>query len=215
MQQNLLILAAIFAAVPTLSQARPLILPDRDVAVEYHSRGMVPGPPGALTTTVMVHFTSQAERLRVDGPYGGFYALVDVDGARLIMVMPSQRVYVDQPADPDLIAVLQAPDPSFQKVGTEQIAGLDCTDYAAVVNGHSGQICLTDDGVLLRAHIDDPDRRPELEAVSVTYAPQPPWLFKIPAGFHRLMLPNLPFGLGLGSFGNAARDPDPGDQVGR
>jgi hypothetical protein len=88
MQQRLLILAAFLAGVPTLAWARPLILPIHDVVVEYHSSGMVSGPSGDLTTTVMVRFAGNGDRLRVDGPYGGFYALVDVDDARLIMVMP-------------------------------------------------------------------------------------------------------------------------------
>jgi hypothetical protein len=215
MQQKLLILAACLIAGPTLVWARPLILPVRDVVVEYHSRGMVPGPSGALTTTIMVRYAGGGERLRVDGPYGGFYALVDVADARLIMVMPDKRIYVDQPADPDLIALLQADDPAFQKIGIDRIAGLDCTDYAADINGHSGQVCLTDDGVLLRAHIDDPDRRPELEAVSVTYAPQPSDMFEIPEGYHRLSLPRTPHGYGLGAPGNAAPDREALGRAGR
>jgi hypothetical protein len=207
-QQKLLVLATILAAVPTLSWARPLILPVHDVVVEYHSRGMVPGPSGTLTTTVMVRYAGSGDRLRVDGPYGGFYALVDVDEARLIMVMPDKRIYVDQPADPDLIALLQADAPSFQKIGIQRIAGFDCTDYAGDINGHSGQLCLTDDGVLLRARIDGPDRRPELQAVSVTYAPQPSDLFEVPEGFRRVFLPRLPHGASPGRLGNAPRNRD-------
>jgi hypothetical protein len=74
---------------------------------------------------------------------------------------------------------------------------------------------LTDDGVLLRARIDDPDRRPELEAVSVTYAPQPSDLFEIPDGFHRVYLPRLPHGFGLGPLGNSARDSEAFGRAGR
>lgn len=208
MLQKSLILAAILAALPNLAAAKPLIMPTHDVVVEYHSRGMVAGPQGTLTSTVMVRFAGNGDRLRVDGPYGGVYALVDVDDARLIMVMPDKRLYVDQPADPDLIALLQANDPDFQKIGTDRIAGFDCTDYDADINGHSGQVCLTDDGILLRASIDDPDRHPELEAVNVSYAPQPSDLFEIPEGFHRLLLPKLPYGPSLGPFGNASRERD-------
>jgi hypothetical protein len=211
-QQKLLIMAAVVSASPNLVWARPLILPMHDAVVEYHSRGMVPGPSGTLTTTVMVRYAGGGERLRVDGPYGGFYALIDVPGARLIMVMPDKRIYVDQPADPDLIALLRFDDPAFQKVGTDRIAGFDCTDYVAGINGHSGMVCLTDDGILLRARIDDPDRRPELEAVSVTYAPQPSDMFEIPEGYHRVNLPELPRGLGLRPPGN---DSDASGRSGR
>ncbi len=215
MQQRLAILAAVLAVVPTLVWARPLMLPSHDVVVEYHSRGMVPGPSGTLTTTVMVRFAGNGDRLRVDGPYGGLYALVEVDEARMIMVMPDQRIYVDQPADPDLIALLQADDPSFQRIGMERVAGFDCTDYNADINGHSGRLCLTDDGVLLRAQIDAPDRRPELEAVSVTYAPQPSDMFEVPDGFRRVFLPRSQRGMGMGPLGNAAPDSETFGRQGR
>jgi hypothetical protein len=215
-QQKLLILAAFLAAMPNLALARPLIMPNRDVVVEYHARGMVPGPSGALTTTVMVRFAGSGDRLRVDGPDGGFYALVDVENGRLIMVMPDSRIYVDQPADPDLIALLQADDSSFQRTGSTRVAGYRCTTYAADINGHSGRLCLTDDGILLQAHIDSPDRHPELEAVTITYADQPSDMFEVPEGFHRVNLPRPPrHGLGLGPLDNTARDNGSFGRVGR
>lgn len=215
MHQKLATLVAALAAVPAVVWARPLMLPIHDVVVEYHTRGMVPGPQGTLTSTVMVRFAGSGDRLRVDGPYGGFYALVDVDDARMIMVMPEQRIYVDQPADPDLMALLQSDDMSFQKIGTERVAGLECTDYTISINGHYGQVCLTDDGILLRGQIEDADRQPELNAVSVSYTPQASDLFEIPDGFHKVALPRLPYGMNLGPLGNVARDSDPADRSGR
>jgi hypothetical protein len=214
-QQKWLILAAILAAMPTLAWTRPLIMPIHDVVVEYHTRGMVPGPAGELPTTVMVRFAGSGDRLRVDGPEGNYYALVDVQNARLIMVMPDNRIYVDQAADPDLIALLQADDSSFQRIGTQRVAGYKCTAYATDINGHSGRLCLTDDGILLQAHIDNPDRHPELEAVTLTYAEQPSDLFEVPEGFHRVNLPRSRHGLGLEPLGNTARDSGPFGRVGR
>jgi hypothetical protein len=214
-RQKLAALAAALAVAPALVWANPLMLPVHDVVVEYHTSGLVPGPPGTLTSTVMVRFAGNGGRLRVDGPYGGFYALVDVDDARMIMVMPDKRIYVDQPADPNLMALLQSNDPSFRKVGTEQVAGLMCTDYVADINGHYGRVCLTDDGVLLRAQIEDADRHPKLDAVSVTYSPQPSDLFEIPEGFHRVSLPRLPYGMDLGPLGSSAPDSDTFEHSGR
>jgi hypothetical protein len=214
-RQKLATLVAVLAAVPTMLWARPLMLPMHDVVVEYHTRGIVAGPQGTLTSTVMVRFAGNGGRLRVDGPYGGFYALIDVDGGRMIMVMPDKRIYVDQPADPYLIDLLQADDPSFQKVGVDRVAGLGCTDYVAAINGHTGRVCLTDDGVLLRARIEDSDRRPALDAVSVTYAPQDSELFEVPEGFHRVSLPRLPAGMSLGPLGNSGRDSNAFDGSGR
>ncbi len=193
MRHNFLIFTALLAAVPALAQDRPLILPAHDVAVEYQTRGMIPGP--AATTTVLARFSSNRRLVRVDGPDDRFYAIVDIDAARMAIVMPEQRIYVEQPADPDIVGLLQ--DPSLRRIGADTVAGLPCTAYDAAVNDRSGQVCLTDDGVLLRARIADPDRRPEMQAVSVTYARQPAEMFEIPAGFHRLDLPYLPDGLNV------------------
>ena len=55
-------------------------------------------------------------------------------------------------------------------------------DYDAAVNDRTGQVCLTEDGVLLRANIFDPDRRREVQAVRVTYAEQPEAYFDRPQG---------------------------------
>lgn len=201
MRHNLLILALLAAAMPAPAQNRPLLLPNRDVAVAYLTRGMVPGPAGDLGNTVMVRFASDRDRLRIDGPYGRFYAIVDIDAARMVIVMPEHRLYVTQPADPDMMAVFHAENTEFRRIGDEVVAGRRCTAYDAAVNDRTGRICLTDDGVLLRARIADPDRRPEVEAVTVTYARQPAAMFQMPPGFRRLDIPNPPYGLNLGPFG--------------
>jgi hypothetical protein len=215
MRHIFVILAAFAVASPARTWAQPLILPLRDVAVEYRSSGMMPGPAGDLANTVMVRFTSDLGRLRIDGPYGRFYAILDIDAARLIVVMPEQRVYVDQPADPEMMAVFQATDTEFRRVGADVVAGLPCTAYDAAINDRTGQVCLTDDGVLLRARIAGLDHRPELDALSVTYARQPSRMFEVPAGYRRLNMPNLPFGMNPGPFGGRPRGEYPGGQFGR
>lgn len=203
MRPNLMFLIMLTAAVPALAQDRPLILPIRDVAVEYHTTGMVPGPAGDLTTTVMARFASNRRLLRVDGAYGQFYAIVDVEAGTMAIVMPEQHLYVEQPADPTIIALLQGP--GLRRIGTDTVAGLPCTAYDAEVNDRAGQVCLTDDGVLLRAKIADRDRQPELDAISVTYARQPERMFEIPLGFHQLSIPDLPYGPSLGLPGAASQ----------
>jgi hypothetical protein len=197
MLKNILTSAMLLAAVPASAQDRPSILPDRDVAVEYLSRGMIAGPAGELANTVMVRFERDTGRLRIDGPYGRFYAIVNVDSGRMIIVMPEQRLFAEQAADRDIMAVFRQ-GLAFTRVGDEMIAGRHCTVYDTSVNDHSGRVCLTEDGVLLRAVVADPDRRPELKAVRVTYARQPEGMFQIPAGFRRLDVPNLPFGFNSG-----------------
>jgi len=215
MRPGSLMLAAVVAVVPALAQARPLLLPAQDVTVEYHSTGMVPGPAGELTNTVMVSFASQRQRLRIDGPQGGFYTLVDIDAARMTTVLPGQRIFVDQPMDQVLLALLDADTSDFRAIGRETVAGQPCTAYTAAVNDHHGLVCLTNDGVLLRAMISAPDRRPALEAVSVTYGRQPAALFEVPAGFRRLDLARLPFGQGFDPFRTHPSNRDINGQIGR
>jgi hypothetical protein len=204
MRQKFLMSAVLLAAAPALAQDLPLILPERDVAVEYQSSGMVPGPAGMLSTTVLVRFARDMSRLRIDGPYGGFYAIVDINADRMFVVMPNQRIYADQPADPNFMALFDAGGAQFTRIGTGTVAGLPCTAYDATVNDRAGRVCLTDDGVLLSARIADPDRHPELEAIRVTYARQPQGMFEIPRGFRRFDVPNLP-GLNLGPPGDGRR----------
>ncbi len=209
MRRHVLMAAALLVAIPGKGPARaqdlPLLLPVRDVAVEYQSSGMVPGPSGGLSTTVMVRFARDMSRLRIDGPYGRFYAIVDINTGRMFLVMPDQRIYAEQPADPNIMALFDPGSAAFTRVGTRTVAGLTCTSYDATVNARSGRVCLTSDGVLLSARIADPDRRPQLEAMQVTYARQPGELFEIPRGFRRLDIPTLP-GLNLGPIGNGARE---------
>jgi hypothetical protein len=209
MRKLFLLSAACLVAIPALASDLPLILPVRDVAVEYQSSGMVPGPAGTLSTTVMVRFARDMSRLRIDGPYGRFYAIVDINADRMFLVMPEQRIYAEQPTDPNVMALFTAGNAEFTRVGTRTVAGLPCTAYDAMVNDRAGRVCLTADGVLLSAQIADPDRHPELEAMRVTYARQPAGMFEIPHGFRRLDLGGLsgldPGRPGGGRWGNWSR----------
>lgn len=164
---------------------------------------MLPGPAGAMTN-VVARFDRGAGQLRVDGPYDGrFYAIVDINAARMFMVTPDQHLYAEQQADPNIMALLQPGNADLRRPGGEMVAGLPCTDYDATMNDRAGRVCLTDDGVLLRATIADPERRPYLEAVRVTYGRQPRWIFGMPVGFQRLDLPNLLYGLNMGPLGGS------------
>ena len=75
--------------------------------------------------------------------------------------------------------------------GTDKIAGLACTTYDTSGTGHDGQVCLTDDGVLLRGWSIENGARQTMEAVTVTYAAQPAALFAPPPGFTKLDMPGI------------------------
>jgi hypothetical protein len=190
MRQTLLILAALAAAAPALADDHPLLRPARDVAVEYRTSGMPPGAAAEPGKAVTMRFASKTGRIRIDGPNGRGYAIVDVDAARMTVIMAERSLYMERPADPGMLAMFQATNAAFRKTGTDTIAGVGCTTYDATINDHNGQVCLTGDGVLLRARSDDADRHREFEALKVTYGDQPAALFEVPAGFQKMDIPD-------------------------
>ena len=181
MRQEFLIMAVLVAAAPALADDRPLVRPSRDVAVEYHFNGAA--DPGNAVT---MRFAAKISRVRIDGSMGRDYGILDTDAGRMIVVKTEQQGYMERPADPGMLEMFQPTHSTFRKTGTDTVAGVACTTYDATINDRTGQVCLTSDGVLLRARSDDADRHRQLEAVKVTYAVQPASLFETPAGFRNL-----------------------------
>jgi hypothetical protein len=203
MRRMLLFLAMLAVAVaPALAEDRPLVRPNRDVAVEYRSSGTPQGPAAEPGREVTMRFASRSGRIRIDGPNGRGYAILDIDAGRMTVVMTERRLYMEQPADPGMTAMFQAANAAYTKTGTDTVAGLACTTYEARISDRKGQVCLTDDGVLLRARNEDPNRRRELEAMKVTYGDQPASLFEAPAGFQKLDPAAMSRGMNTGPDGH-------------
>jgi len=72
----------------------------------------------------------------------------------------------------------------YVRRGEETVAGLACTDWETHDrDGRQALLCITADGVTLRAGVDG---RTLVTAVSVQYAPQDPAEFRVPADYvHR------------------------------
>ena len=191
MPRQFLILVILATAAPALAEEPPLIRPSRDVAVEYRSSGMTQGSPAGPGNVVTMRFAGKSSRIRIDAPNGPGYAIVDTGTGRMIVVMAERRMYLEQPADPGMMAMFQATNTAFRKTGTDTVAGIACTTYNATINNRNGQVCLTGDGVLLRARSADQDHGRELEAVKVTYADLPSSLFEPPAGFQKMDTPDM------------------------
>ena len=201
------VLVALIAASPAPAQDRPKLHPTRDVEVEYRTTGMPraptapanPDPNAGAGGALTMHFTTKGNRLRIEGMNGRGYAIIDKDAGRMIMVMTERKMYIEMPRDmtgePNVLEGLESANATFKKIGTEVVAGLNCTTYETSTSDHKGKICLTDDGVWLRAASDDPNHRRELEAVKVTYTDQPASLFEPPAGFQKMEMPTMPSGM--------------------
>lgn len=189
MLRQTVIAAVCIAALPLAAQARPELHPTRDVVVQYH----VTGPRGPNDSgEVKVYYAEHGQRMRIEPAGRPGYMIVDRSAARMDMVMPAQHIYVDLPYDPKTLMNFEDKDARFTRHGTDTVAGLRCTVYEVESRGHTGQICLTDDGVMLRAKGNDPQRQGMLEAISVQYGPQPASLFAPPPGYQKLDAAHLP-----------------------
>ena len=217
MRRQFLIFALFAAAGTAHAEDQPLIHPSRDVVVEYRSSGMAHGPADDPASVITMRFRGQGNRIRIDGPHGHGYAILDIGSGRMIMVMTDKQMYIEAPANPGMLAMFQAKPTAFHKIGGDTIAGVACTNYDATINDHEGQVCLTGDGVLLRARGAEPNGQRELEAVKVTYEAQPAELFDPPPGFKKLDVPDVSGRGPIPGSGspNAPRGGDMGEQNGR
>jgi hypothetical protein len=201
MRLQFLILAVFVTAAPAMAEDRPLMRPGRDVEVDYHSTGAAPGPNGGGPGVVTMHFTGAGNRIRIDSPNGRGSVIMDADGGRMIVLMMDKHMYIERPADPNMMPMQRMSNAHLVKTGIDTVAGLSCTIYDASGGDRKGQVCLTDDGVLLRARSEDGQH--ELLATKVTYAAQSAALFEPPADFQKFDIPNMPGGMppGIGPRG--------------
>ncbi len=163
---------------PAWAQDRPATAPTRDVDVTYRMGSPEPnGPPLAQR----MRWSVAAAKLRVDPPTPGLYMIVDYRAHRMAVVKTADRAVLDAPAAAGLPG---QPGNRYTRHGADTVAGLGCTNWDTVdTSGQASTLCMTADGVLLRA---SQGSVPLLEAVSVAYAPQDPAAFVPPDGFRHI-----------------------------
>ncbi len=175
------------AAVPD----RPLLVPQHDVDVSYAVAA--PAASGVAAPLVQrMRFSVAGERQRVDPPGNGTYMITEYGTGRMIVVQPAQRLATILPAPGGPIA-LHGPPPTgdYRRLGPEVVAGTPCTDWATRdVAGRDSVVCLTADGVLLRA---TQAGQVLVQATRVEEVPQPAEVFAIPDG-DRVQAPSSPAG---------------------
>ena len=184
-----LLAAALCSGFPAWSDDRPAIFPTRDVDVLYRMpQADAPGGPRVLEQRMRYGVSSH--KLRVDPPSPGLYMIVDYASHHLETIRDAERMVME----------IEAPGPMpggagtsaaarFQRHGTAQVAGMACTEWETKdASGQPALVCLTDDGVLLRAAGGG---RVLLEAMRVTYGTIDPTAFRIPDGYQRITPPLL------------------------
>ncbi len=182
--------AAASAQGGALAMVRPLVVPQHDVDVSYAMSA--PAASGAPVPLVQrMRFSVAGERQRVDPPGNGTFMITDYGTGRMIVVQPDQHLATILPAPGGPIALHGPPATGdYRRLGTGSVAGVPCTDWATRdVAGYDSVVCLTTDGVLLRA---TQAGRVLVQATRVEEAPQPAELFAIPSGFRVQAAPSPP-----------------------
>ena len=160
------------------AQERPIVVPTQDVDVTYR----------AGTVEQRMRWLVAEQRLRIDPPGAGVFMIVDYRTHRMQMVRLSDRKIVDLPSPANLPGSASAT--GYTKQGTGSVAGLACTEWQTRdVAGDDATVCLTADGVMLRA---EHGGTVLVEATHVAYAAQDPADFRPPAGFTFIAPPPLP-----------------------
>lgn len=188
--------AGIPLAQSSAQTAPDQLWPSRDVAVTYTVRGGREAP-----RTVPAAWLAAERRLRVEPPEAPGWVLVDVPRGQAMMVMDSMRTAMQLPEEQKLpLTQGLPPGTSMTPAGSATVAGHRCNNWRVESPEGQGMVCLTLDGVLLRAQGTREGRQGSLEATSVSYAPQDPGRFRLPAEYRSITLPpgllkNLPPGL--------------------
>ena len=144
--RRLALLASLLAA-PALAADRPPTIPLRDVDVTYQVAQPVEGGP-ALSQRM--RWSVAAGRLRVDPPTPGLFMIVDYPAKRMSVVKIADRAVLDLPtAAPGLPGAAAG---AFAARDGAVVAGLACANWQTTdAAGQDTLLCLTPDGVMLRA----------------------------------------------------------------
>ena len=161
--------------------AWPVLRPIHDVDVIY---AMDAGD--GTTLHERLRWRAAAQELRLDPPTEGLYVIIDLAARRMSTVRTAERMVVETAAPENVTGMPDSAAAAAVRGGTDEVAGLACTDWdMADAAGEVARLCLTDDGVLLRARAGG---RTLLSAETVVTGPLDADLFQVPANFAKKSL---------------------------
>lgn len=183
-------LLALLAAAPLAAQAqdRPVVFPQRDATITYR----LPDNAGEM----QVSWLASRRLMRTDLPGGVGFGVMDLQAGTGFMAMPQQRMVMDIPRGQFQGRTLAPSERArFTREGQDRIANTPCTNWRVEDQGETTRVCLTADGIALRAEgINRPNSR--VEATAVTYTAQDPARFQRPQGYQAFQMPAGIPGLG-------------------
>ncbi|MCS6891139.1 MAG: DUF4412 domain-containing protein [Rhodovarius sp.] len=197
---------ALAASCPAMAEERPPHLwPLRDVRVEYRMSA------AGEVRRLVLSWLAERRLTRTETAEG--YAVMDHRAGRGFLALPGERTVVEITLPAGTAGGLLRPPPEarFTRLGSARIAGLACTRWRVEEPGGARELCLTADGVALRAAGGRGSAAAVLEAERVDYAAQDPARFDRPAGFRSLTAASSPPGLGLPQGPAASEGPPPPD----
>jgi hypothetical protein len=156
----------------------PLLRPIHDVDVTYT---MEAGDGSTLHERL--RWRAAAQQLRLDPPTAGLYVIIDLAARRMSTVRTADRTVIETAAPDNATGLPDSAAAGAVRRGTDEVAGLACTEWDMMdAAGEAARLCLTDDGVLLRAGADG---RTLLSAETVVSGPLDAGLFQVPADYTR------------------------------
>jgi hypothetical protein len=183
-----LILSVALAAVllPPAAEAQPR-QPSRDYAATYRMESE------GKAAEIRVFYSAASRRQRVETAEGGMAMIHDIPGNRMLMLNAQNRMAMELPGNvgPGQQNMLNVPDDmTLTRTGTATVAGHRCTTYRAMQAGvERGTVCVTDDGILLRADFQQGERRGTMQATALSLDSQPASLFQVPEGWQVTQMP--------------------------
>lgn len=185
------LLLALLAAHPAAAQERPVVFPTRDAAITYR----LPNEGGEMR----VSWLAARRLMRTELPGGLGFGVMDLASGSGFMAMTRERLVMDLPRGQfEGRSLAPSERARFTREGQDRVANTACTVWRVEDQGESSRVCMTADGVALRAEsLGRPDSR--LEALRVDYGPQDPARFERPRGYQSLPLPSGAGGLPRGT----------------
>jgi hypothetical protein len=175
--------AALLLLTPGMAGAtapRPLLVPRRDVTVDYQIQ---PAHHDPIDITVAI--AAGGERLKVTSITLPTTLLIDRRAETAAIILPLLRAYTTIPIgkyDPRNTVLNGA---RFTPGEHRHLAGLDCTVWHAASADGEARACVTDDGVILRGEAENVNGKGSAAvlALRVQYGKVPAAEFAIPAGY--------------------------------
>ncbi|WP_144299986.1 DUF4412 domain-containing protein [Elioraea rosea] len=159
--------------------------PTRDFAITYRVESQ------GNSAEMRLFHSATTRRQRVEMADAGMVMIQDIGNGRAMILNEQARMAMELPSPSLRQQMLAIPDDmSLSRTGTATVLGHRCTVYRGTQNGADrGTVCLTDEGVMLKADMRLQDKGGTMEATALTLGAQPDTLFTVPEGWQRMQMP--------------------------